>query len=526
MPNWSTKDIPNLTGKVAMVTGGTRGIGLYTAIGLASAGAEVTILGSNLEHGENAVTFLKEKVPCAKITYSQVDFASLKEIADFANKSESARVVNVSSYFAYYANIHFDDIEYEKATWFLPHQVYSQSKLANLAFTAELQKRSDMKVAVVTGGTRGIGLHTAIGLASAGAEVTILGSNFEHGENAEIFIKDKLPSAKITYTQVDFASLKEIADFANEMSADSLGNSWRNHGVAASSLRIRQRIGGHFATNSIGNSQRNLKLLSGNGDQGSENPGQWRNYRSGAVKLVTTLFTEVEGPGAVTKRGPIRGTYPAYPYFRQTFNEMGVALDILVNNAGVFPRKPLRKTFDGVESTFGINHLASFALTAQLLPSLRKSPSPRVVNVSNFFAYYANIHFDDIEYEKATWFLPHQVYSQSKLANLAFTAELQKRIDINGWGLTAVSIMPGLVRTSLVETVFDRYPIFGRLINQAILPLISNSAEKGAKYSLFGATSPAVSPGGLYGPPGSYVAIRGPVRQITKLLTSFDRECI
>ncbi|XP_035716086.1 dehydrogenase/reductase SDR family member on chromosome X-like [Folsomia candida] len=424
MPNWSTKDIPNLTGKVAMVTGGTRGIGLYTAIGLASAGAEVTILGSNLEHGENAVTFLKEKVPCAKITYSQVDFASLKEIADFANKSESARVVNVSSYFAYYANIHFDDIEYEKATWFLPHQVYSQSKLANLAFTAELQKRSDMKVAVVTGGTRGIGLHTAIGLASAGAEVTILGSNFEHGENAEIFIKDKLPSAKITYTQVDFASLKEIADFA------------------------------------------------------------------------------------------------------KTFNEMGVALDILVNNAGVFPRKPLRKTFDGVESTFGINHLASFALTAQLLPSLRKSPSPRVVNVSNFFAYYANIHFDDIEYEKATWFLPHQVYSQSKLANLAFTAELQKRIDINGWGLTAVSIMPGLVRTSLVETVFDRYPIFGRLINQAILPLISNSAEKGAKYSLFGATSPAVSPGGLYGPPGSYVAIRGPVRQITKLLTSFDRECI
>lgn len=92
--------------------------------------------------------------------------------------------------------------------------------------------------------------------------------------------------------------------------------------------------------------------------------------------------------------------------------------------------------------------------------------------------------------------------------------------------ITAVSIMPGLVRTSLVETVFDRYPIFGRLINQAILPLISNSAEKGAKYSLFGATSPAVSPGGLYGPPGSYVAIRGPVRQITKLLTSFDRECI
>ncbi|OXA40975.1 retinol dehydrogenase 12 [Folsomia candida] len=268
------------------------------------------------------------------------------------------------------------------------------------------------KVAMAAGGTRGICLHTAIGLASAGAEVTILGSNFEHGENAIKFIKEKVPHAKLTYTQVDFASLKEIADFA------------------------------------------------------------------------------------------------------KNFNKNHVGLDILVNNAGIYTHNPLRKTCDGFESTFAVNHLAPFALTAQLLPSLRKSASPRVVNVSSLSAYYARIWFDDIQFKKSTWYLPTQVYAQSKLANLSFTAELQKRSDFNGWGLTAVSVMPGLVRTTLLEIEVDRYHIFGRFFKLAVLPWISNSVEEGAQYSLFAATFQNVSPGALYGPPGSYFAYCGPIRKI------------
>lgn len=81
---WTTKDIPNLTGKIAIVTGGTRGIGLCTAIGLVSAGADVIIIGSNSKNGDNAVSLIKSKFQTARITYSKVDFGSLEEIGEFA----------------------------------------------------------------------------------------------------------------------------------------------------------------------------------------------------------------------------------------------------------------------------------------------------------------------------------------------------------------------------------------------------------------------------------------------------------
>lgn len=72
---------------------------------------------------------------------------------------------------------------------------------------------------------------------------------------------------------------------------------------------------------------------------------------------------------------------------------------------------------------------------------LRKANAPRVVNVSSLAAYYAKIHFDDIQYERAKWYLFSQVYSQSKLAILAFTEELQRRSDAKGWGLTGMLII-------------------------------------------------------------------------------------
>lgn len=74
--------------------------------------------------------------------------------------------------------------------------------------------------------------------------------------------------------------------------------------------------------------------------------------------------------------------------------------------------------------------------------------------------------------------------------------------------------MPGLVRTRLLEKEIDRYSTLGQIFKSFILPCISNSAKEGAKYSLFAATSPDITPGALYGPPYSYVAYRGPIRKI------------
>lgn len=84
LSTWTMRDVQTLTGKVAIVTGGTRGIGLYTAMGLATVGAEVIILGSNPEQGGNAVSFIKKRVPRANISFTKVDFGSLQGIADFA----------------------------------------------------------------------------------------------------------------------------------------------------------------------------------------------------------------------------------------------------------------------------------------------------------------------------------------------------------------------------------------------------------------------------------------------------------
>jgi NAD(P)-dependent dehydrogenase (short-subunit alcohol dehydrogenase family) len=138
------------------------------------------------------------------------------------------------------------------------------------------------------------------------------------------------------------------------------------------------------------------------------------------------------------------GNLASIKEFATNFNANNEVLDILVNNAGVMAPPKRETTSDGFEIQFGTNHLAHFALTAHLLPSLRKSASPRVVNVSSGAAKQGSINFNDIQYEKSypAW----RVYAQSKVANLLFTKELQRRSDEAQWGLTVVAAHPGYSR--------------------------------------------------------------------------------
>jgi NAD(P)-dependent dehydrogenase (short-subunit alcohol dehydrogenase family) len=162
-------------------------------------------------------------------------------------------------------------------------------------------------------------------------------------------------------------------------------------------------------------------------------------------------------------------------------------VDLLVNNAGI-GMTPRRETKDGFELQFGTNHLGHFALTGLLLPKLLARPTPRVVTVSSDAHVVGKLDFDNLDLERGYGRL--SAYARSKLANLLFTLELQRRAEKAGTGLISVASHPGTTATNIVK--------LGPL--QPLLGLVFQSAEKGARPSLYAATSPAIHGGEFVGP--------------------------
>jgi NAD(P)-dependent dehydrogenase (short-subunit alcohol dehydrogenase family) len=184
------------------------------------------------------------------------------------------------------------------------------------------------------------------------------------------------------------------------------------------------------------------------------------------------------------------------------------AVDLLINNAGVMAPPLRRVTADGFELQLGTNHLGHFALTAGLLPLLRRAPQPRVVNVSSLAHRHATIDFADLQAERRynAW----TRYGQSKLANLLFTFELQRRSDAGRWGIMSNAAHPGVARTELIPNGPGTTSLLARLTTM-LFPILSQSAADGALPSLFAATSPDATGGGYYGPDGFY-EMKGQVR--------------
>jgi NAD(P)-dependent dehydrogenase (short-subunit alcohol dehydrogenase family) len=174
-------------------------------------------------------------------------------------------------------------------------------------------------------------------------------------------------------------------------------------------------------------------------------------------------------------------------------------LDLLINNAGVMDLPTRRLTEDGFEMQFGTNHLGHFALTALLLPLLRRGQSPRVVNVSSLAHRGGEINFDNLQAEREYRSWP--AYEQSKLANLLFTLELQRRSDAYGWGLMSNAAHPGFARTDLIPNGPGTGGVKG-IAMKLLGVFMSHSAAAGALPTLFAATAPEAMPGGYYGPNG------------------------
>jgi NAD(P)-dependent dehydrogenase (short-subunit alcohol dehydrogenase family) len=189
-------------------------------------------------------------------------------------------------------------------------------------------------------------------------------------------------------------------------------------------------------------------------------------------------------------------------------------IDLLINNAGVM-YTPKQTTRDGFEMQFGTNHLGHFALTGLLLDLLLPVPGSRVVTVSSVgHRIRAAIHFDDLQWERS--YNRVGAYGQSKLANLMFTYELQRRLAAHGT-TAAVAAHPGMSDTELARNA----PVVVRALLTAFAPVITQKAPMGALPTVRAATDPAVLGGQYYGPDGIGES-RGHPRLVTSSPQSYD----
>jgi NAD(P)-dependent dehydrogenase (short-subunit alcohol dehydrogenase family) len=167
-------------------------------------------------------------------------------------------------------------------------------------------------------------------------------------------------------------------------------------------------------------------------------------------------------------------------------------IDVLINNAGVMV-PPYELTADGFESQFGVNHLGPFALTGLLLDKLADTPDSRVVNTSSIAHNVGKLRFDDINAQRG--YNASARYGMSKLANLLFSYELQRRLDAAKMPILSIACHPGIASTEL-----SRYmPTALNVATKLVQPLL-NTAAAGAWPTLCAATAQSVAGGDYYGP--------------------------
>ena len=192
------------------------------------------------------------------------------------------------------------------------------------------------------------------------------------------------------------------------------------------------------------------------------------------------------------------GSLASVRAFADRFAQTGDRIDLLVNNAGVMA-PPRRTTADGFELQFGTNHLGHFALTALLIGRMKDRGDARVVIVSSSAHRTGKMNFDDLQGERhyGRW----SAYGQSKLSNLLFMGELDRRLRAAKSNIRSVAAHPGYAATNLQTAAAPRYEAFVMSIGNHIL---AQSAAMGALPTLYAATNPDVESGAYIGPGGLF----------------------
>jgi NAD(P)-dependent dehydrogenase (short-subunit alcohol dehydrogenase family) len=179
-------------------------------------------------------------------------------------------------------------------------------------------------------------------------------------------------------------------------------------------------------------------------------------------------------------------------------------LDLLINNAGLLT-PPEGKTKQGFDLQLGINHLGHFALTGRLLPLILATPESRVTTVSSLGQYIGRMDFADLQFDQRGY-QPWAAYGQSKLANLVFTLELQRRFDAVGSTARSTGSHPGWTASDLTR---NASPVF-----KWLEPVVAQKTPLGVQTTLRAATDPGAAGGSFWGPsrPSRTFGVTGPVR--------------
>jgi len=190
-------------------------------------------------------------------------------------------------------------------------------------------------------------------------------------------------------------------------------------------------------------------LASRNSQKGEDAKAEiLKEYPTGTIEVIELDLMDLEGIGAFVKQ----------------FEEKYDRLDVLLNNAGIMTT-PYFKTKDGFEGQMGTNHLGHFALTAQLMKMIKSTPGSKVVNVSSEGHRFGKMDFDNLLFEDGKDYSPMKAYGRSKLSNLLFTYELQRRFVDHKLDAAVLATHPGGSRTNL-----DRH-LKGKLWYYLLWPL-------------------------------------------------------
>lgn len=227
----------------------------------------------------------------------------------------------------------------------------------------------------------------------------------------------------------------------------------------------------------------------------------------GAEVILASRSLE-KGEAAKKEMGAVKGKiivmqldlmdFASIKNFTENFKKKYQKLDVLLNNAGIMTT-PYFLTKDGLEAQNGTNHFGHFALTGQLFEVIKNTPSSRVVNVSSAAHKQGKMDFDNFLFEGGLGYSRIKSYGRSKLSNLLFTYELQRKIEAAGINSMAVAAHPGVSNTNLARFIEDK------LIFKILMPLMSpfiQEQDMGALPEIRAAVDRGVKGAEYYGPDG------------------------
>lgn len=238
-----------------------------------------------------------------------------------------------------------------------------------------------------------------------------------------------------------------------------------------------------------------------------------RNVEKGAA--AKRKIDDAVPSAAVTVEALDLGSLASVRAFAERFASTHDRLDLLINNAGVMA-PPRQLTSDGFELQFGTNHLGHFALTGLLIDMMDGRDGARVVTVSSGAHRRGRIAFDDLQGERTygRW----RAYGQSKLANLLFMFELDRRLRAKSSAIRSVAAHPGYAATNLQSAAAPKLDTMVMAVGNAIF---AQSAAMGALPTLYAATRPEVEGGAYVGPSGPF-EVRGYPKLVTASAAARD----